>query len=69
VHVAPTDSSAPGRAWWALVVALIASVTFVWLVAASPTTGDDASGQQAHPMLAVAPGGEVDLASLPRGRL
>jgi hypothetical protein len=65
VDVAPAESAAARRPWWALVVALVASVTFVWLVAASPTTGETADGQEPHPMLSVAPGGEVELTSLP----
>jgi hypothetical protein len=65
VDVAPAESPAARRPWWALVVAFLASVTFVWLVAPSPATGDAAVGEGPHPMLSVAPGGEVDLASLP----
>jgi hypothetical protein len=65
VDVVSADRPAARRPWWALVVALVAFVAAVWLVAASPVTGDAAGGPESHPMLSVAPGGEVDLASLP----
>jgi hypothetical protein len=55
------------RPWWALAVAIFALAVAVWLLATSgaPTsTGPDATDDRPV-MLAVAPGGSVELASLP----
>jgi hypothetical protein len=65
MDVAQTDGPAERRPWWALVVALVAFVVGVWLIVTSPATGEALGGAEPHPMLSVAPGGEVELASLP----
>lgn len=64
MDVSPDGSGTAPRPWWALVVAVAAFAAAVWLVVASPAPGDVA-GHDPAPMLAVAPGGEVNLASLP----
>lgn len=56
--------SAGDRPWWALVVSLAAFSVAVWLVA-GPMTQLDVGGQETPHMLQVAPGGEVEFASLP----
>ena len=56
--------SVSGRPWWALAVSVTALAVAVWLVGAPPTQ-DEASDHEAPQMLQVAPGGEVELASLP----
>jgi hypothetical protein len=55
------------RPWWALAVAIVSLVAAVWLIATTTETPPaDADGTRESPtMLAVAPGGAVDLASLP----
>lgn len=55
------------RPWWALVVALVSLVTAVWLIASAEKPGsvDLDAADETPAMLAVAPGGTVELASLP----
>jgi hypothetical protein len=53
------------RPWWALMVALVATLTAVWLAEPGPAIGSAAAGHDEPWMLEVAPGGEVVLASLP----
>jgi hypothetical protein len=65
VDVTQADRPAARGPWWALVMALVAFVAAGWLVATSLGAGEAAVGAEPHPMLSVAPGGEVDLASLP----
>jgi hypothetical protein len=64
VDVSPENSETTARPWWALAVAVTAFAVAGWLVVASPAPGDAVAHDPA-PMLLVAPGGEVDLASLP----
>jgi hypothetical protein len=55
------------RSWWALAVAAAALVAAGWLLATNlgtGSTGADAT-EEAPAMLAVAPGGTIELASLP----
>lgn len=56
--------SADRRPWWLLVVSIVAFAVAVWLVVGPPAQGE-ATGGDAPQMLQVAPGGAVDLASLP----
>ena len=56
--------SAGDRPWWALVVSITAFAVAVWLVVAPPAEGE-ATDHDAPEMLQVAPGGQVELASLP----
>lgn len=63
-HQPPSQAT---RSWWALAVAIAALAAAGWLLATNPgtgLTGTDAT-EEAPAMLAVAPGGTVDLASLP----
>lgn len=55
------------RPWWALAVAMVAFAAAVWLVvaAAEPGPADPGAMDGSPEMLAVAPGGTVELASLP----
>jgi hypothetical protein len=53
------------RPWWALIVAIVASAAAVWLAEPGPAIGAAASGHDDPLMLQVAPGGEIDLTSLP----
>jgi hypothetical protein len=53
------------RPWWALMVAVVATATAVWLAEPGPALGSAAAGHDDPQMLQVAPGGEVALASLP----
>ncbi len=56
--------SADRRPWWVLVVSIVAFAVAVWLVI-GPLAQGEATGGDAPQMLQVAPGGAVDLASLP----
>lgn len=55
------------RPWWALAVAIVAFVAAVWLIGnlENPGPADPGATDGTSAMLAVAPGGTVDLASLP----
>lgn len=58
---APEPLPPRARPWWALVAAVVLTGTAGWLLAGIPVVpGDEASPQ----MLAVAPGGEIELSSL-----
>ena len=60
----PSQASRP---WWALAVAIVALAAASWLLITDQGTGpaDPEATDQASAMLAVAPGGTVELASLP----
>lgn len=60
----PSQSSRP---WWALAVAIVALAAASWLLITGQGTGpaDPEATDPASAMLAVAPGGTVELASLP----
>ena len=60
----PSQASRP---WWALAVAIVALAAASWLLITGQGTGpaDPEATDQASAMLAVAPGGTVELASLP----
>lgn len=55
------------RPWWALVVAMIALATAIWLLTSmeGPGVVDLDATDETPAMLSVAPGGTVELASLP----
>jgi hypothetical protein len=64
VGLSPDRTEAESRPWWALIVAFVSLAVAGWLIIAAAAT-DDAVGHDAAPMVSVAPGGEVELASLP----
>lgn len=54
------------RPWWALPVAIVAIVAAGWLLATAGATQSGSEAMDGTPaMLAVAPGGTIELASLP----
>lgn len=55
------------RPWWALAVAIVSLVAASWLLTTADETGsaDPGATDETETMLAVAPGGSVELASLP----
>lgn len=57
--------SQAARPWWALAVAIAALAGAGWLVATDSGSTDTSASQETPAMMAVAPGGTVELASLP----